>query len=211
MKKSDMTRQRILGVATRLFATQGYSATGFRQIARDAAVSLNTITYHFGSKESLFQESIELVVEEHFGFESLFEDEMKRQYETAQQASEGLLRIVMHMMHASLGNDRRWQMIFLMRALMDGSNDQVRSILDHLHRAEAGFRRIIDKGSTNMDDRDFRFWQRQLRAQILFFASSDRSVKQEFAEESYTDAFIDEIARRVATNCALSAGLPAPA
>lgn len=48
------TRDRCLEAAERLFATQGFAATGMRQIGAAAGVSIATLIYHFGSKEKLY-------------------------------------------------------------------------------------------------------------------------------------------------------------
>ena len=52
---SDKTRQRILTVAERLFARQGLGSTSLRAIAREADVSFALVSYHFGTKDDLYQ------------------------------------------------------------------------------------------------------------------------------------------------------------
>jgi AcrR family transcriptional regulator len=48
------TRDQILAVARRLFATRGYDATSLRGIAADAKVDPALLIHYFGSKEGLF-------------------------------------------------------------------------------------------------------------------------------------------------------------
>ncbi len=48
-------RQQILDVAKELFATKGYSATGIREIAEKAGLSLGNFYNYFKNKEDLFQ------------------------------------------------------------------------------------------------------------------------------------------------------------
>ena len=48
------TRDQILGVARRLFATRGYDATSLRGIATDAKVDPALLIHYFGTKEGLF-------------------------------------------------------------------------------------------------------------------------------------------------------------
>ena len=50
------TRQRILHAAAHLFASKGYAATGVREIANQAGVTLSMINYFFGSKMGLLEE-----------------------------------------------------------------------------------------------------------------------------------------------------------
>lgn len=52
---SDKTRQRILTVAERLFARRGLGSTSLRAIAREADVSFALVSYHFGTKDDLYQ------------------------------------------------------------------------------------------------------------------------------------------------------------
>jgi AcrR family transcriptional regulator len=47
-------RERILRVAARLYARQGYEGTSMRQIAAAAGVTKSLVSYHFGSKRELF-------------------------------------------------------------------------------------------------------------------------------------------------------------
>ena len=47
------TKERILDVAERLFAEQGFPSTSLRDITAEAAVNLASVNYHFGSKEAL--------------------------------------------------------------------------------------------------------------------------------------------------------------
>jgi len=52
------TRHKILDVAERLFAEQGFAATSLRHIIAEAGVNLAAIHYHFGSKEELLDELV---------------------------------------------------------------------------------------------------------------------------------------------------------
>lgn len=48
------TKEKILDVAERLFANEGYVGTSIRHIAMEAGVNLAAAHYHFGSKKELF-------------------------------------------------------------------------------------------------------------------------------------------------------------
>ncbi len=52
------TKERILDVAERLFAEQGFGNTSLRQIITEAGVNLAAVHYHFGSKEDLLDELV---------------------------------------------------------------------------------------------------------------------------------------------------------
>jgi AcrR family transcriptional regulator len=55
-RPSDITRQRILNAAERLFAERGYDGTSIRAIVAKARVNQAAINYHFGGKEGLYRE-----------------------------------------------------------------------------------------------------------------------------------------------------------
>ncbi len=48
-------KARIMEAAIRLFAQKGYSATGVRELAREAGVNLSMINYFYGSKKGLIK------------------------------------------------------------------------------------------------------------------------------------------------------------
>ncbi|WP_253345084.1 TetR/AcrR family transcriptional regulator [Sphingobium sp. OAS761] len=53
MKKSDLTRQRILEVTSDLFRRNGYQATSMRDIATALGMKSGSLYYHYDSKEAL--------------------------------------------------------------------------------------------------------------------------------------------------------------
>jgi AcrR family transcriptional regulator len=48
-------RERLVGVALRLFAEKGYAETSTREIAQAAGVNVASISYYFGDKEGLYR------------------------------------------------------------------------------------------------------------------------------------------------------------
>lgn len=55
-------RNRILGIAIRLFAERGLDAVSVRDITREAQVNLGAVNYYFGSKEQLIHEVFETLL-----------------------------------------------------------------------------------------------------------------------------------------------------
>lgn len=51
----EETRQRLLDVAAELFGRKGFSDTTVRELARAARCNVAAISYHFGSKERLYE------------------------------------------------------------------------------------------------------------------------------------------------------------
>ncbi|MEM7019483.1 MAG: TetR/AcrR family transcriptional regulator [Pseudomonadota bacterium] len=54
-ERAQVTRERLLKAAIRSFASVGYEASSTRQIETDAGVKRGLISYHFGTKESLWK------------------------------------------------------------------------------------------------------------------------------------------------------------
>jgi AcrR family transcriptional regulator len=55
-RPSNITRERILKAAERLFADRGYEETSIRAIVTKARVNHAAINYHFGGKDGLYRE-----------------------------------------------------------------------------------------------------------------------------------------------------------
>lgn len=58
--KGERTRQRLLELAVRRFAEEGYRATSVSAIARDAGVSQAAVYAYFANKEALFDAAVDL-------------------------------------------------------------------------------------------------------------------------------------------------------
>jgi len=56
---SEQTRQRILDVSQRLFASRGYDGTGVEHIARQAHIARSLLYYYFKNKEGILQAILE--------------------------------------------------------------------------------------------------------------------------------------------------------
>jgi AcrR family transcriptional regulator len=58
-KAGERTRERMLDAAEELFALRGYDGTSMRNVAERAGVGVALLTYHFGTKEILFDRVVE--------------------------------------------------------------------------------------------------------------------------------------------------------
>lgn len=61
-KQAAETRELVLAAATSLFADRGWSATGMRDISREAGVAVETVYANFGSKTELLLTAIDVSV-----------------------------------------------------------------------------------------------------------------------------------------------------
>jgi len=61
-QQAEQTRAEIVSAATRLFAENGWAATGMRDVAREAGVATETVYAHFSSKTGLLQRAMDVAV-----------------------------------------------------------------------------------------------------------------------------------------------------
>lgn len=62
-RPSEITRERILKAAQRLFAERGYQDTTVRAVVVRARVNQAAINYHFGGKDGLYREVLRATFE----------------------------------------------------------------------------------------------------------------------------------------------------
>ena len=60
--QAGQTREAVLEAAVRLFAERGWAGTGIRDVARAAAVSVETVYATFGSKAHLLKSALEVAI-----------------------------------------------------------------------------------------------------------------------------------------------------
>ena len=100
-RPSDITRERILKAAERLFAERGYDGTSIRTIVAKAKVNQAAINYHFDGKDGLYREVL------HVAFRALTEDAIPTELIVFSDDMDGLRKIPSNLPNAeSLEQDR---------------------------------------------------------------------------------------------------------
>ena len=84
-RPSEVTRERILKAAERLFAERGYDGTSIRAIVGKARVNQAAINYHFDGKDGLYREVL------HTAFRALTEDQLAHADEMKSMSREAAL------------------------------------------------------------------------------------------------------------------------
>ena len=94
-RPSDITRERILKAAERLFADRGYEETSIRAIVTKARVNQAAINYHFGGKEALYREVLRAA------FRALTQQQLAHAQEMKGMSREKALgEFIRHQLHA---------------------------------------------------------------------------------------------------------------
>ncbi len=74
MEKDENSKQKILSVATKLFAHKGFDAVSVREICKEANANLCLISYHFGGKQELYNAIIDDLIEKQTRYANTFLD-----------------------------------------------------------------------------------------------------------------------------------------
>jgi AcrR family transcriptional regulator len=99
-RPSEVTRERILRAAERLFAERGYDGTSIRAIVGKARVNQAAINYHFAGKDGLYREVLRAA------FRALTEDQLAHAQETgAMSREEALAEFVRRQLHPLTARD----------------------------------------------------------------------------------------------------------
>jgi AcrR family transcriptional regulator len=99
-RPSDITRERILKAAERLFAERGYDATSIRAIVAKARVNQAAINYHFDGKDGLYREVLRTA------FRALTEQQLEHADEmNAMSREAALVEFIRRQLRPLMGRD----------------------------------------------------------------------------------------------------------
>jgi AcrR family transcriptional regulator len=99
-RPSDITRERIVKAAERLFAERGYDATSIRAIVAKARVNQAAINYHFDGKDGLYREVLRAA------FRALTEQQLEHADEMKAMSREAALaEFIRRQLRPLLGRD----------------------------------------------------------------------------------------------------------
>jgi AcrR family transcriptional regulator len=99
-RPSEITRDRIVKAAERLFADRGYEATSVRAIVAKARVNQAAVNYHFAGKDGLYREVLRAA------FRALTEHQLTHAQETgAMPREQALGEFVRHQLRPLLARD----------------------------------------------------------------------------------------------------------
>ncbi len=111
------TKEAILAVARRLFASAGYDATSLRSIAAAAEVDPALLIHYFGTKERLFVEAMHLPEQLPQAFAALPADSLRGSIEALVRAfvavtdSEGSRNAIVALVRSAVSNDKAAAML----------------------------------------------------------------------------------------------------
>lgn len=99
-RPSEVTRERIIKAAERLFADRGYDGTSIRAIVAKARVNQAAINYHFAGKDGLYREVLRMA------FRALTENQLAHVRElSAMSREQALAAFIRRQLHPLMSRD----------------------------------------------------------------------------------------------------------
>lgn len=108
----EITRQRILDAAGKLFAINGFAETTSKSIAMEADVDLASINYHFGSRNGLYQNVLAAA------HSSIINIEKLNQITQNEQLAQEKLRAFIELLCNATRSGHEWQAQTLAREIL---------------------------------------------------------------------------------------------
>ncbi|MDX6741553.1 TetR/AcrR family transcriptional regulator [Actinocorallia sp. A-T 12471] len=91
--REEVTRERVIDVATRLFAGLGYDMTSLELVADSVGVSVSTVVGLAGDKRQLYLQMMDRMYEEHRGRIQEVIDRTESPYEAAHQIADAYMDV----------------------------------------------------------------------------------------------------------------------
>ncbi|MFN8369042.1 MAG: TetR family transcriptional regulator [Bacteriovoracaceae bacterium] len=124
MTKQELldTKDKILRVATQLFAQNGFEGTSVRELALQAEVNIAAINYHFQNKENLYREVLRFGVSE---FDKTIQQAFLTKEWTTAQFAEALYLMLLQKGNLLINNFKVFLNDFPVPEELDNKNENV--------------------------------------------------------------------------------------
>ncbi|MGY0799018.1 TetR/AcrR family transcriptional regulator [Lysobacter sp. A286] len=145
------TPERILDAAEALFAWRGYDAVSTRAITERAGVRLNLLSYHFGTKEKLFQAVIDrrldVIIERR-------EEALAKLRESEKPVTvDGILRAFIHPYYELSHGDPGWLNYARLVALTSQSERDYQALDQYMQRTVHVFMRALQEALPGVSEK----------------------------------------------------------
>jgi AcrR family transcriptional regulator len=200
----------ILTIATRLFSEKGRDGVGIREIAGEANVSLNTVMYHFTSKENLFHQAVAHVLETTLPAEETIKQYENIDFTDKQAISNAFYGIVDTFFREVRKPEFTQGFDLLARTIYSHEHEILKTVLEGYNSLEDLFVEFFKRGGIEPSQESTHFWIGLMWGQMLLYISARDMISISRGEEELSDSFYDDIAYMVACSCTPHIGLPQP-
>lgn len=206
------TRRHVLLVAGRLFADQGYKATGLRDVAAASDVGLSNIIYHFKSKEGLFLATIEHFTVNLGQLNQHFAPLFAVAPGDRQAVADALHRSIHSFLTACHGPRSVDNLLGLyLRVLSEGNDVALKMLFDCFAGVQAALPVFFKRVKPDLTDVEVAFMQQLLWSLLQYPVVSKRLILYDMKlADDYSPEYLAAAACHIARYCCLPLGLPSP-
>ncbi|QAR33224.1 TetR/AcrR family transcriptional regulator [Geovibrio thiophilus] len=203
-KKKD-TKLRILELSAALFADKGKDAVGIREIAEKSGVSLNTVMYHFSSKENLHHETIKYLLANGINFGEIFR---KKSENTSCDCPAEMFRgIISEIFAEGLKPKYATYINMISKVIFSRDKTQLTYLLESFQETELHFTGFFEKTGIEADEKEMSFLMGLFWTQLLYSAGARKLAELEsvhddsadYAAKATADIFLQRLGVRQAS------------
>lgn len=202
------TKAKILKTAGALFARNGRDGVGIRGIAEQSGVSVNTVMYHFTSKDNLYREVVLARISEEIPFEEIFAPMRGSGPVSPRQAADGIALIIRNLFDMFFRKERKEQADFLVQAILSCDQNIGRSLMQAFSGFELPLLAFLDRAGVRYDKHTIMFISYVLWSQLLFINSAKEAVMADLGVTELPQEYYYDVARRITEVFAQQLGLP---
>jgi AcrR family transcriptional regulator len=194
-EKDSETRARVLKVATRLFAANGFKKVTVRQICLAANANVAAVNYHFGDKLGLYREVLGKAIET-----------MRATTEAAKQegvggtAEEKLITFIRVFLKRVIGNGHESWIHQLMTQEMADPTPALDLVIDQVIRPRMTYLTEVIAEMLRVPPGDERVWRCVMSVQAQCLATMKNPVAEKFLPEMPSEMLsVDALAAHIAS------------
>ncbi len=180
-KKKD-TKLKILELSAALFADKGKDAVGIREIAEKSGVSLNTVMYHFSSKENLHHETIKHLLSNGIDFGEIFRKHCENMSEGSYRQIFG--SIISEIFAEGIKPKHSTYINMISKVIFSRDKTQLAFLLESFREAELHFTDFFEKVGVDVEEKELSFLMSVFWTQLLYCAGAKKLTELDSVNEN---------------------------
>ena len=211
-KREGKSSRRILLAAEKLFGQNGPDAVGMRRVAKEAGVSVQSLTYHFGTKRSLTRKAMEHALTERIPYDAIFAPGEAADTFSPQELADALAAMMIRLFEEMRNPDFVPYARLIVTGLVTDDPETQLLLANHFDRLfEFRFLAVLARGNVHLaPGPQTMFLLNYLWSQVLFYACSRDLILQDFQMDELPADFTDMVGMFIAQTLCHLLRLPQP-
>lgn len=201
----------ILKTATDLFAEKGKDAVGIREIAKLSNVSLNTVTYYFGTKDNLYKECSLHAFKNGINYEEIFAAANSINFSDKQDVADAVAGIILALFSEASKGTFLNQARLIMQNTLSTNKDYVYISLEAFEMFEKPFLSFLDKAGVEYTFESKAMILNFVWSQCIFYLAAPTYISTDLNMETVPQEVYNGVAFWVASHVCMDLELPQPA